>query len=556
MHRGDIKPFHTRQVAVKHCKPFKGDIRAEEVVDPIMLSRFLDELGVNSDTEIVSEIDPESTIDDGSIDSGDPRPPADGGTSRGSSPPPPGGGCDGRGGHLPDLPRYNDPDPEIKDSPVGSENNEPGSKTPDYNPDTERFINNLDISDEDKDLLRYYCQIKDEIKEYRSFQSQRAFNDEECSEKIDNLREFLQSSDPAVRERAEYELQKVVEDMKYVYQHETIDKFKEDYYKIAFKSDSGKKGSQSRAASEISSLKDEPVQDVSNPASVQGDNVSVSNSDHADMPELEEDDNLSHVSDLTWDQGPDFDQPDPDFDDGPQVAPVAPVINIINSPNVNVNTGPTQANVRNPFARMPLGARVPTGANRNPPQASGRNPPARVPGRARTPESQARHKNVAGWLAGQSPRHGQSPPEDPEPVTGDPGKAPQVTRSGRLSRPVIKFDPTLESQLQKDTRTAIKQSQPPGKASDSKTATTGPAKGNVASTSKAASTKKTAAVQSEKSKDTAAKVKTVVTKSTAASKAPVASKKTGDNVSGKSKVTEKNPGANRLSDDEPDDPMW
>ncbi len=57
MHRGDIKPFHTRQVSVKHCKPFKGEIRAEEIVDPIMLSRFLDDLGVNNDAEIISEID-------------------------------------------------------------------------------------------------------------------------------------------------------------------------------------------------------------------------------------------------------------------------------------------------------------------------------------------------------------------------------------------------------------------------------------------------------------------------------------------------------------------
>jgi hypothetical protein len=54
---------------------------------------------------------------------------------------------------MPDLPRYDDPDPEIKDSPVASENDEPGNKTPGYNSDTERFINNLDISDKDKDLL-------------------------------------------------------------------------------------------------------------------------------------------------------------------------------------------------------------------------------------------------------------------------------------------------------------------------------------------------------------------------------------------------------------------
>ena len=57
MHRGDIKPFYTRQVAVKHCKPFKGQIKSEEIIDPIMLTRFLDMLGVDSKDELISEID-------------------------------------------------------------------------------------------------------------------------------------------------------------------------------------------------------------------------------------------------------------------------------------------------------------------------------------------------------------------------------------------------------------------------------------------------------------------------------------------------------------------
>ena len=58
IHRGDIKPFYTRQVSVRHCKPFYGDIVTEEIVDPIMLTRFLDALGVDSQDEIISEIDP------------------------------------------------------------------------------------------------------------------------------------------------------------------------------------------------------------------------------------------------------------------------------------------------------------------------------------------------------------------------------------------------------------------------------------------------------------------------------------------------------------------
>ena len=102
----------------------------------------------------------------------------------------------------------------------------------------------------------------------------------------------------------------------------------------------------------------------------------------------------------------------------------------------------------------------------------------------------------------------------------------------------------------------MKQSLPPAKASGSKTVTTARLKSAVAGGSKATTAKKSVEAESEKSKNTTAKAKTVVTKSAAASKAPVASNKDKDSVSGKSKVTEKTPGANRLSDDELDNPMW
>ena len=77
LHRGDIRPFYTRQVAVKHCKPFKGDIKSEQIVDPIMLTRFLNMLGVNSEEDILSEIDPDrmDISSDDSINSHDSRPP-------------------------------------------------------------------------------------------------------------------------------------------------------------------------------------------------------------------------------------------------------------------------------------------------------------------------------------------------------------------------------------------------------------------------------------------------------------------------------------------------
>ena len=84
MHRGDIRPFQTRQAAVKHCKPFRGKLDAEEIIDPIMLTRFLDMLGVDSQEDLLSVIDPRvgpgppasnsNDTDPSSLDDGNPRP--------------------------------------------------------------------------------------------------------------------------------------------------------------------------------------------------------------------------------------------------------------------------------------------------------------------------------------------------------------------------------------------------------------------------------------------------------------------------------------------------
>ncbi len=85
MHRGDIKPFHTRQVSVKHCKPFHGKIETEDIVDPILLTRFLDSMGVDTEDEIVSEID----SGDSNSSGGSSNPPRGPRGPRGPSPPPP-----------------------------------------------------------------------------------------------------------------------------------------------------------------------------------------------------------------------------------------------------------------------------------------------------------------------------------------------------------------------------------------------------------------------------------------------------------------------------------
>ncbi len=68
LHRGDIRPFYTRIVSVRHCKPFKGDLTQDEVIDPIMISRFLDGLGIDNNAEILSQIDSDDTTIVTSID--------------------------------------------------------------------------------------------------------------------------------------------------------------------------------------------------------------------------------------------------------------------------------------------------------------------------------------------------------------------------------------------------------------------------------------------------------------------------------------------------------
>jgi len=55
INRGDIRPFHVKMVSIKHCKPYRGKLeQSDDVIDPIMLHRFLKELDVNCNDEIVS----------------------------------------------------------------------------------------------------------------------------------------------------------------------------------------------------------------------------------------------------------------------------------------------------------------------------------------------------------------------------------------------------------------------------------------------------------------------------------------------------------------------
>jgi len=59
MHRGDLKPFYTKQVAVRDCKPYRAMVRRQDVVDPIVLNKFLTNLRLADNDELLSVRDAE-----------------------------------------------------------------------------------------------------------------------------------------------------------------------------------------------------------------------------------------------------------------------------------------------------------------------------------------------------------------------------------------------------------------------------------------------------------------------------------------------------------------
>jgi hypothetical protein len=405
-----------------------------------MISRFLDGLGIDNNAEILSQIDSDDTTILTSIDTDSTTTHS---SSSNHSPPPPGGfdDADDR------KPRYDDPDPPYKD-PKDEEGphkrdphkRDPLKREPVYDPEMEEFIENLDISEEDKNLLREYCLVKDDIDEVASFKSSR---------RLDKIKDFIQSADPAVRERAEYELERVLSDMKYLQKSGMLDRIPETYQKLIDKSlpeqDTEVKVESSDVESEPEHAGDAPVSVHSSVHEDPADNVSDAGSLFG-MPELEMGSvhsDLSHDSNqLEWDNDHDFDAPA--APEGP-VGPPIPDINI-NLPNININIRQPRANVPDPPIGIPVVARSPAT------RANVPNPFARASKIARSPAAgTSRQGNVEDWLAGQSPQHGPNPPVNPV-VT------PQVTRSGRISRPPERFSPTAEAKLQVDMRSALRKS--------------------------------------------------------------------------------------------------
>ena len=402
MHRGDIKPFYTRQVAVKNCKPFRGKMETEQIIDPIMLTRFLDMLGVDSNEEIISEIDPDSR----SNISGD--------TNRKNAP------------RNPKLPKAvsRDNQKDNLDSETGSSSSDSGPNDdmpvvqqpivvenqpviPDIVPEAipevqnplqlahagppvvrrrkihqkvqseihdllaDRLVDNLNVNRNDRELLRNYYRQQEAL-------TTMSLTARSHHRKIKEMEQLIRSPDPGVRRQAEFELNVAL-----------------DQIKLDLESAQNEVGSD-----DSSSLRNDDLESVRTESSQHSEAV-TSKSDN-----------------LNQERGnQEFDMPNFEWDIEPPLATPpgrAQEINI-RMPNVSVSIRPSER------------------------------PTPRVVSRTSTPQRSRPHggireRDMNDWLSEVSPTHG-----GPEPT-------PIVSRSGRISRPPLRFSEVSESQRQQEMR--------------------------------------------------------------------------------------------------------
>jgi hypothetical protein len=55
-HRGDVRSFDVKIAAIKDTKPYKGPIQHQQIIDPLMLSNFLDKLDLDNQKDLTSII--------------------------------------------------------------------------------------------------------------------------------------------------------------------------------------------------------------------------------------------------------------------------------------------------------------------------------------------------------------------------------------------------------------------------------------------------------------------------------------------------------------------
>ena len=364
IHRGDIKPFHTRQVSVKHCKPYHGSKETEHIIDPIMLTRFLDSLGIDSHDEVLSEIDhsPKSEVStdtwstERSVDSGD----------SGSNPPPP--EFNARKGNKPnngarpksDSSGFSDPGPDngpdhVEQPPDVEEDDQPQADNqadaeadeaeaeeqvnqdeffediheipnPEYNENlraNDLLLNDLDIPQATKDALKKYYRYRDTLDNITK-------NAKHYRQRVDELELLVRNPDPEIRERAEFELAN------------TLDRMELDL----------KRAEREGETQELES------------SSSEHNSSSTKNTTLSGSRELDQEDQLYDMPDLEWDE----EQPPV----GNTPGPIAQDIHI-KMPNLEVTISPTR-----------------TGASQV------------TPPRTSPPMSSKKRKQVEDWLSNAS----------------------------------------------------------------------------------------------------------------------------------------------------------
>ena len=412
VHRGNIKPFFTRQVSVKHCKPFHGKLETDPIVDPIMLTRFLDMLGVDNSDEVISEIDPETrshtsdftipSLDsgvnypDGHDNSSSDTDSADSGPDHGGAPV---GQQDDDVVPQPEVPN-NDQAEQEKDLPLLLDQEtiplkltvklKKGINQQQVKVEknlVDKLVGNLNISETNKKLLKkYYEQQEAVTTAITTARGHRL--------KLDELECLVRSPDPAVRKRAEFELNQVLDQIKH--DRAIIDDTNE---------------SRESQDSDV-----ETIQEVE----VENERMSTS-TDTAEPAE-------EHLDEVVGD------------DDGPNLewdySEVGELGDIPPAQEVNIRMPNALVNIR-PFM-LP--------GSRNEPQTS-------------TPMlhrrfGASRRRDVQDWLSNVSPLHGADDDDHLDVTTEEAGPqpAPRVTKSGRVSKPVSRFDDAQEALRQQELK--------------------------------------------------------------------------------------------------------
>jgi hypothetical protein len=374
-----------------------------------MLNEFLDMLGVDTSDEILSEIDPITDNDSSHFQSDDELPDLD-------TPSVPNEKAESSSDTEPDLAEV----PVVQLLPVLEQLDatEVQSNDPiiqfDYELTSEErkrvnfintFVDNLHISKQEKHLLRKYYRQK-----VLTSASASAVRDSQYL-KLNELAQLIKSSDSNIRRKAEYELGKIL-----------------DQLKIALP-----KSQQESANMELSSDDDDEILNSDHESSVETHNsaplsepASVSNhSDNLDMPDLE------------WDHaGPLGETPPRQLIDvtGHWLATPyqRPAQNVqIRLPNAEINIRPDL---------RPSTSRQMPGTSRGPPTSTPRVAPR---------QSGVENQDVQDWLSTVSPHF--SADNDDEEIP-----SPVVTRSGRTSKPPVRYDAKQEIEKQKELRDVVR----------------------------------------------------------------------------------------------------